>query len=56
MIKEIWGNGKDVIIRYKKPGLEMVWTAASAWMENNSNMSDQWLLKNGYRRLKYDLG
>lgn len=55
MIIEIWGNKKDVIIKYKRKGFNNIWYAASAWMENNSNLNDNWLLKNGYRKLKYNL-
>lgn len=50
MIKEIWGNGKDVIIKYTK-NVGGVWFAASAWMSNNSNLSDDWLRKNRYHKL-----
>ena len=50
MIKEIWGNGKDVIIKYTK-GVGGIWYAASSWMQNNSNLNDNWLKKNNYHKL-----
>ena len=50
MIKEIWGNGKDIIIKYTK-NVGGIWFAASAWMNNNSNLSDDWLRKNHYHKL-----
>lgn len=54
MILEIWGNGTDVVIKYKKPRSDNVWIAASKWLSNNSNMNNNWLIKNGYRRLNYE--
>lgn len=53
LIKEIWGNGTDVIIKYTKDDSNQVWIAASKWLNNNSNLNDQFLIKNGYRRKKY---
>ena len=53
LIKEIWGNGTDVIIKYTKDESNQVWIAASKWLNNNSNLSDKFLIKNGYRRKKY---
>ena len=51
MIQEIWGNGIDVIIKYKKEGFNNIWFAASKWLINNSNLNNAWLKKNGYRKL-----
>ena len=51
MIQEIWGNGIDVIIKYKKNGFNNIWFATSKWLTNNSNMNNDWLKKNGYRKL-----
>lgn len=50
MIKEIWGNGKDIIIKYTKD-IGGIWYAASSWMQNNSNLNDNWLKKNNYHKL-----
>ena len=52
LIKEIWGNGTDVIIKYTKNDSNQVWIAASKWLNNNSNLNDKFLIKNGYRRKK----
>ena len=54
LIKEIWGNGTDVIIKYTKDDSNQVWIAASKWLNNNSNLNDKFLIKNGYRRNKYE--
>ena len=51
MILEIWGNGIDVIIKYKKENFNNIWYAASKWLNNNSNLNDKFLIKNGYRKL-----
>ena len=53
LIKEIWGNGTDVIIKYTNDNSNQVWIAASKWLNNNSNLNDKLLIKNGYRRKKY---
>ena len=50
MIKEIWSNGKDIIIKYTKD-IGGIWYAASSWMQNNSNLNDNWLKKNKYNKL-----
>lgn len=52
LIKEIWGNGTDVIIKYTKNDSNQVWIAASKWLNNNSNLNNKFLIKNGYRRKK----
>ena len=52
LIKEIWGNGTDVIIKYTKDDSNQVWIAASKWLNNNSNLNNKFLIKNGYRRKK----
>ena len=52
LIKEIWGNGTDVIIKYTKNDSNQVWIAASKWLNNNSNLNDKFLIKNGYRKKK----
>lgn len=52
LIKEIWGNGTDVIIKYTKDDSNQIWIAASKWLNNNSNLNDKFLIKNGYRRKK----
>lgn len=52
LIKEIWGNGTDVIIKYTKDDSDQIWIAASKWLNNNSNLNDKFLIKNGYRRKK----
>ena len=52
LIKEIWGNGTDVIIKYTKDNSNQIWIAASKWLNNNSNLNDKFLIKNGYRRKK----
>ena len=52
LIKEIWGNGTDVIIKYTKDDSNQVWIAASKWLNNNSNLNDKFLIKNGYTRKK----
>lgn len=54
IIKEIWGNGTDVIIKYTKDNSNQIWFAASKWLNNNSNLNDNFLIKNGYRRKKYE--
>lgn len=54
MILEIWGNGCDVIIKYKKEGFNNIWCAASKWLDNNSDLNDKFLIKKGYRRIKWN--
>lgn len=54
-IVAIWGNKEDVVIKYKKEGFNNIWIAASKWLSNNSDMSDNWLIKNGYRQLNNEL-
>lgn len=54
MIKEVWGNGHDVIIKFIPEGFNNIWFAASKWLPNNQNLSDTVLIKNGYRRLKWN--
>lgn len=51
MILEVWGNRKDVIIKYKKENFNNIWYTASKWLNNNSNLNDKFLIKNGYRKL-----
>lgn len=51
----ICGNKEDVVIKYKKEGFNNIWIAASKWLSNNSDMSDNWLIKNGYRQLNNEL-
>ena len=51
LIKEIWGNGTDVIIKYTKDDSNQVWIAASKWLNNNSNLNDKFLIKNGYEKV-----
>ena len=52
LIKEIWGNGTDVIIKYTNDNSNQVWIAASKSLNNNSNLNDKFLIKNGYRKKK----
>lgn len=54
-IVAIWGNKEDVVIKYKKEGFNNIWITASKWLSNNSDMSDNWLIKNGYRQLNNEL-
>ena len=54
-IISIWGNKEDVVIKYKKEGFNNIWIAASKWLSNNSDMSDNWLIINGYRQLNNEL-
>ena len=54
-IVAIQGNKEDVVIKYKKEGFNNIWIAASKWLSNNSDMSDNWLIKNGYRQLNNEL-
>ena len=53
MILEVWGNGIDIIIKYKKENFNNIWFAASKWPNNNSNLNDIFLIKNGYRKIKW---
>ena len=50
-ILEIWGNGKDVVIKFTRDnGGE--WYAASRWMGISYPYTQQFLKNQGYRRLK----
>jgi hypothetical protein len=51
-ILEIWGNGSNVIIKFKK-GIGGIWWTASKWLNSNCNFTDDMLIKKGYRRLKW---
>ena len=53
MILEVWGNGIDIIVKYKKENFNNIWFAASKWLNNNSNLNDIFLIKNGYRKIKW---
>lgn len=54
MILEVWGNGIDIIIKYKKENFNGIWISASKWSNNNSNLNDIFLIKNGYRKIKWN--
>lgn len=51
MIKEIWGNGKDVIIKFTKEDISGDWYTASKWMTVNYPYTDKFLMDKGYRKL-----
>lgn len=50
MIKEIWGNGTEVIIKFTK-SFGGDWYAASKWMTVSYPYTDKFLKDNGYRKL-----
>lgn len=50
MIKEIWGNGKDVIIKHTR-NVGGIWYCASKWMTVSYPYTDKFLKDNGYRKL-----
>lgn len=50
MIKEIWGNGKDVVIKFTRD-VGGIWYAASKWMTVSYPYTDKFLKDNGYRKL-----
>lgn len=52
MIKEIWGDGTNVIIKFTS--IVDGWTgfAASEWMSISYPYTSQFLKENGYRKLK----
>lgn len=53
MIKEIWGNGEDIIIKYTQSSIagESIWYAASKWMSVSYPYTDKFLKDCGYRKL-----
>lgn len=53
MIKEIWGNGKDVIIKHTR-NVGGVWYCASKWMTVSYPYADKFLKDNGYRKLNIE--
>lgn len=53
MIKEIWGNEKDVIIKFTRDVGE-VWWAASEWMSVSYPYTEKFLKENGYRKLRLE--
>lgn len=50
-ILEIWGNKKDVIIKFTKEGFTNIWWSSSKWFKNNPQYTNEFLLKQGYRKL-----
>lgn len=50
-IIEIWGDGNNVIIKFKKKGFNGIWYAASEWMTVSYPYTDKFLKDNGYRKL-----
>ncbi len=50
MIKEIWGDGSNVIIKFTR-GICGDWWAASEWMSISYPYTLQFLKENGYRKL-----
>lgn len=53
MIKEIWGNGTNVIFKLNQEGFNNTWFAASKWTFS-FDFTDECLQKNGYRRLNIE--
>ena len=51
MIKEIWGNGTNVIIKFTRE-FGGDWFAASEWMSISYPYTQQFLKENGYKKLK----
>lgn len=51
MIKEIWGDGINVIIKFTRD-VGGDWFAASEWMSISYPYTIQFLRENGYRKLK----
>jgi asparagine N-glycosylation enzyme membrane subunit Stt3 len=51
-VKEIWGNGTNVIIKFTRD-VGGTWWAASEWMSVSYPYTEQFLKANGYRRLKW---
>lgn len=51
MIKEIWGDGVNVIIKFTRD-VGGDWFAASEWMSISYPYTQQFLKDNGYRKLK----
>jgi hypothetical protein len=51
-VKEIWGNGTDVIIKFTRD-VGDIWWAASEWMSVSYPYTEHFLKANGYRRLKW---
>lgn len=52
-ILEVWGNGVDVVIKFKRD-VGGTWYAASKWMSVSYPYTDKFLKDNGYRRLKLE--
>lgn len=52
MIKEIWGDGVNVIIKFTSSVNNWVGFAASEWMSISYPYTQQFLKENGYRKLK----
>lgn len=52
MIKEIWGDGINVIIKFSRGDWSSDWWAASEWMSISYPYTPQFLKENGYRKLK----
>lgn len=50
-IIEIWGDGNNVIIKFKKKGFNSIWYAASEWMTVSYPYTNKFLKDNGYRKL-----
>lgn len=51
MIKEIWGDGTNVIIKFTRENSNSNLFAASEWMSISYPYTQQFLKENGYRKL-----
>lgn len=52
-IKEIWGDGTNVIIKFVRD-VGGIWWAASKWMSVNYPYTEKFLKENDYRKLRLE--
>ena len=52
-IKEIWGDGTNVIIKFVRD-VGGIWWAASEWMNVSYPYTEKFLKENGYRKLRLE--
>lgn len=48
---EVWGDGKNVVIKYRREGFGNIWYAASPHWPRENSPNDKTLIKQGYHKL-----
>lgn len=53
-IVEIWGDGTNVVIKYRREGFNNIWYAAAPHWPRENSPNDKTLIKQGYKRLNIE--